>query len=276
MLHSCLRCGWPSITREALAAHLSKGTCTRRDPSRASSDSGNRARSRRRRRHRARHRGDSNGSRPRSRGRRRRRRVTARSPTPVLLPAGGPLPAGSARARPLVVSPAWREECVVCWHPDDAGFGKGGLLAGMRERGAGVFTHRAAGSAPSLSPAAAASPWNPDPVQAVPQPRDVGSLRSPPARPCTDRPPPPGPHDGGAMPPRPRDAWAPPAQAGYAGAPAPADTAAGGAGGSDENSGEQERMATEVEWVDCNKKGKKLFCHHCQARHDGGGRRHGW
>ena len=83
-------------------------------------------------------------------------------------------------------------------------------------------------------------------------------------------------HDGGVMPPRPGDAWAPPAQAGYAGAPAPADTAAGGAGGSDEDSEEQERMATEVEWVDCNKKGKKLFCHHCQSRDDGGGRRHGW
>ena len=110
----------------------------------------------------------------------------------------------------------------------------------------------------------------------MPQTRDVGSLRSPFAPPCTDRPSPPGLHDGRAMPPRPRDAWASPALAGYAGAPAPADTAAGAAGGSDVDSEEQDRMAAEVEWVDCNKKGKKLFCHHCQSRDDGGGRRHGW
>ena len=54
-----------------------------------------------------------------------------------------------------------------------------------------------------------------------------------------------------------------------------ADTAGGAAVASDEDSEEQDRMAAEVEWVDCTKKGKTLLCHHCQARVDGGGRRHG-
>ena len=53
-----------------------------------------------------------------------------------------------------------------------------------------------------------------------------------------------------------------------------ANTAGGAAVASDEDSEELDRIAGEVEWKDCTKSGKTLLCHHCQARVDGGGRRH--
>ena len=61
------------------------------------------------------------------------------------------------------LSPAWHVECVTEWHPDDAGFAKGGICAGMRERCVLVACPRPpAVAGPALPPTGGTPSWRAD------------------------------------------------------------------------------------------------------------------